>query len=282
MTDAAGSATPLAMPVRAIPPDMSPAAVATIDALLARIRAEHGVAIPLAVESGSRAWGFPSPDSDYDCRFIYVRPLAQHLTTQRLRDVIELPIAGEIDVNGWDLAKALRLILKGNAVVVEWLQSPIVYTADEGVRAELLAFAEAHIDRTAVASHYRHFAERQIEVYLDATGVLALKKIFYILRPAMALNWMRRHPAGLPPMHFPTLLAEGNVPRAARDVVDDLLARKAVTREMGAGPMPAALLAFVRAELDATPPRNRRGPAEGVAAADALYRAVALRLDAAR
>ena len=111
------------MPPADAPAFAPPAAVAEA---LARIRAEEGSAIPLAVESGSRAWGFPSPDSDWDARFLFVRPVAQHLSPWPLRDVIELPITGDLDVNGWELGKALKLLLKGNAVVVEWLTWPLV------------------------------------------------------------------------------------------------------------------------------------------------------------
>ena len=112
------------MSLRSIPADMAPEKVARIDALLGRAVSEHGVHLPLAVESGSRAWGFPSPDSDYDCRFVYVRPTATHLTPWPQRDVIEFALEDDLDANGWDLAKALRLLLKGNAVIVEWLRSP--------------------------------------------------------------------------------------------------------------------------------------------------------------
>jgi hypothetical protein len=82
--------------------------------------------MPLAIESGSRAWGFPSPDSDYDCRFIFVRPIEDYLSPWQRRDVIETPLEGDFDVNGWELGKAIRLLAKGNAVIIEWLMSPIV------------------------------------------------------------------------------------------------------------------------------------------------------------
>ena len=101
--------------------------VALIDALLDRIVREHNVYLPLAVESGSRAWGFSSLDSDYDCRFVFVRPIASHITPWPVRDVIEFPPEDDLDANGWDLGKALRLLLKGNAVIVEWLRSPVIY-----------------------------------------------------------------------------------------------------------------------------------------------------------
>jgi hypothetical protein len=108
------------MTLRAILSDIAASKAAQVDALLDRAVVEHGVMLPLAVEGGSRAWGFPSPDSDYDCRFVFVRRVEQHLTPWPQRDVIEFPLADDLDANGWDLGKALRLLLKGNAVVIEW------------------------------------------------------------------------------------------------------------------------------------------------------------------
>lgn len=120
------------MSLRAIPASMDPAVVGSIDGELDRVEREHRVSIRLAIESGSRAWGFPSPDSDYDCRFVYVAALETYLSPWRTRDVVETPLAGLLDVNGWDLGKALRLLVQGNAVLIEWLMSPIVYRGDAG------------------------------------------------------------------------------------------------------------------------------------------------------
>lgn len=114
------------MGLRAIAPNMALDVVANIDRRLEAIRAQNHVVIPIAIESGSRAWGF-LPDSDYDCRFIFVRRLEDYLSPWVKRDVIETPLEGVFDVNGWDLGKALKLMLKGNAVILEWLTSPIVY-----------------------------------------------------------------------------------------------------------------------------------------------------------
>jgi predicted nucleotidyltransferase len=100
--------------------------------VLRRIERRERVRILLAVESGSRAWGFASPDSDYDVRFVYARPLDWYLSLQQPRDVIELPIDDLLDVNGWDIQKALRLACKPNPVLLEWLQSPIVYRRQAG------------------------------------------------------------------------------------------------------------------------------------------------------
>ena len=94
---------------------------------LKKIEAEYNVKILLAVESGSRAWGFASPDSDYDVRFIYIRPKEDYLRLEDVRDVIELPINDDLDINGWDLQKALRLLYRSNPTLFEWFSSPIVY-----------------------------------------------------------------------------------------------------------------------------------------------------------
>ena len=107
--------------MRTLPASFDPATVALIDARLDAIRTKP-VSLCHVIESGSRAWGFPSPDSDYDCRFIYVRPLNDYLSPWERRDVIETPLDGDLDVNGWDLAKAMRLMLKGNGIYDLWPQ----------------------------------------------------------------------------------------------------------------------------------------------------------------
>jgi predicted nucleotidyltransferase len=140
------------MAVRSIPPSFDPDIVDRIDKRLVRIEDDHGVRLPLAIESGSRAWGFPSPDSDFDCRFIFVRGEEDYLSLQPKPDVIELPLEGELDVNGWDLAKALKLMLKGNAVVLEWLRSPIAYRCDPSFRDCFLALARDCADRRLIGA----------------------------------------------------------------------------------------------------------------------------------
>ncbi len=253
--------------------------------MLREVETTEGVHIPWAIESGSRAWGFPSPDSDYDARFIYVRPAAQLLTVWPRRDVIERPIVGDMDVNGWDLSKALRLILKGNAVVIEWLQSPIVYQGQPWLRDALLAFADEWMDRRRVASHYLHLARRQRSRHVDDASLeMPLKKVFYALRPAAALRWLDLHPERtFAPMHFPTLIAECDPPPAIAEMVAELIARKAETRELGIGGVPPALLAFIddildTAKTDEEPAQPTAAPA--ARAADRLFAEATLKLDA--
>lgn len=271
------------MTVRNIPDDMAPEAVAQVDGILDAIRREQGVHIPLAVESGSRAWGFPSPDSDYDGRFIYVRPARQALTIWPRRDVIETPLVGDMDVNGWDLSKALRLLLKGNAVVVEWLQSPILYTTEPWFRDELLAFAHDWLDRDMVLTHYLHLGKRQKILHLDDQSEVSLKKLFYVLRPAVALRWLRLHPdRAVAPMHLPTLMAECDPPADLIETVENLRALKATTREMGKGAMPPSILRFIETEFAAADVGERSfvpRSEEAARAADDLFARVTLRLD---
>ncbi len=272
------------MTLRSIDPGMAPEAVARIDTMLDDIGREHGVHMPWAIESGSRAWGFPSPDSDYDARFIFVRPAAQAMTIWPRRDVIERPIFGDLDVNGWDLAKALRLILKGNAVVIEWLNSPIIYTGRAWFRDELLAFANQWIDRERLVSHYLYLARRHRESDLSVEGPLKLKKLFYTIRPAAAVGWMELHPdRKLPPMPFAELMAECGASDEVRALVDDLVRRKSVTRELGTGEAPPALLDFIDQALarnNAQAARGRPPKAGAAEAADAVFAEITHRLDA--
>ena len=236
--------------LRTIPAGMDKTTVASIDARLLTVARENGVSIPLAIESGSRAWGFPSPDSDYDCRFIFVRSESDYLALYPHRDVIETPLEGVFDVNGWDLAKALKLLLKGNAVIVEWLTSPIIYTADEWFRREFTALAQRRLDRNLVAKHYLHLGERQRRAYFQDGKNFRLKKLFYSLRPAAALRWLRQRPEqAVAPMHFQTLMAECDPPSAVAALIEKLIAQKAETRELGEGELPPEIAAFIDREF---------------------------------
>jgi predicted nucleotidyltransferase len=189
--------------LRALGAGCDPAVVAAVDERLRWVAERENAVVLLAVESGSRAWGFPSPDSNCDCRFIYARARDDYLSLHAPRDVIEFPIEGILDVNGRDLAKALRLLLKGNAVVIEWPTSPFVYAGDEEFRRQGLALARQAAHPAAIARHYLHLGERQRRTYFADTRAVETKKLFYALRPALALRWLRLHPgAAVAPMHF--------------------------------------------------------------------------------
>lgn len=263
--------------MRAIPADFAPDAVAAIDGRLETIRREQEVALPLVVESGSRAWGFPSPDSDYDCRFLFVRRAEHYLTPWPRRDVIETPLQGELDVNGWDLGKALKLLLKGNAVVIEWLMSPIVYAADPAFRDDMLALARNHVSGHRIARHYLHLGERQRRTYFADGKEIKLKKIFYALRPAAALRWLRLHPReAVAPMHFPTLMLGCDPPADVAALTAELIASKAETRELGRALLPKPIETFIDREFAIAHEKPKAGPfrisAEAREAAEILFR----------
>lgn len=254
---------PYGAAMRTIPPSFDPDAVAAIDARLAGVAAEHGVRVALAIESGSRAWGFASPDSDYDCRFVYVRPVAAYLALWPERDVIETPLDAVLDVNGWDLAKAVRLATAGNATVGEWLRSPHVYDGDPAFRDELLALVGEVADPAALRRHYAHVARAQWE-HAVGDDEVRLKRVFYAVRPALTLRWLDEH-TGVPPMALDALLAEVVVPEAVGVELAALRELKARTRELGTAPVPRAIAAWVDAVLG--------GESDGVAPPDPKRRA---------
>jgi predicted nucleotidyltransferase len=156
---------------------------------LKRIEAEHGIRLLYACESGSRAWGFPSADSDYDVRFIYVRPRNWYLCldTERQRDVIEYPIDDLLDINGWDLKTALKLFTKSNPSLIEWLHSPIVYYQETDFLSALRGLLPRYYSTRACFHHYRQMAKGNYRQYLHGDQV-RLKKYFYVLRPLLALR----------------------------------------------------------------------------------------------
>ncbi len=190
-----------------------------------------------------------------------------------------MPLSGDLDVNGWDVAKALRLMLKGNAVVLEWLRSPIAYRCDPAFRDAFLALAHECADRRLIGRHYLHLGERQRRTYFGDGKSVALKKLFYALRPAAALRWLRLHAnEAVPPMHFPTLMAESDPPPEMAMVAAELMARKAETRELGTGPLPTPIAAFIAEEFETARASFETGPvkpsAEARARAEAFFREV--------
>lgn len=216
-----------------------------IRAALRTIEREHGVRMVIAAESGSRAWGFPSPDSDWDVRFVYARPAEWFIALEPSRDVIEYPAFGGdplLDICGWDMRKALNLALRGNAALREWLASPIVYAeAPEisGALRDVLALAP---DLDATMGHYASLTRRMHDACLKGPEV-NLKKYLYALRPALCLRWLRDR-AELPPMDLPSLRAVATGPGEA-GMLDDLLARKAAASELGVGPRLAVADALI-------------------------------------
>ena len=240
---------------------------------LRRIESEYGVRILFACESGSRAWGFASSDSDYDVRFLYVRPRDAYLSISPPRDVIELPIVDELDVNGWDLQKALKLLIKSNPPLLEWIASPIVYHSNAVVTARLRELRDMHFSPKSCLYHYWHMARGNYREYLQGDRV-KLKKYLYVLRPILACRWIERT-GEMAPTEFAQLLNAVVEDRRLRDAIDLLVAQKAAASELGEGPRVAVLNDFCEGELarlEAVAADSAPGQKPGLAEVDALFR----------
>lgn len=255
----------------AVPPEARADVMRRLDA----IAAAHDVRILLAVESGSRAWGFHSPDSDYDARFLYVRGEDAYLSLEPPRDVIETPIEGLFDVNGWDLAKALKLMMRGNSVIHEWLVSPHVYRAAPRFVAALTPIAQEWRSAYADIHHYHGLLASQWARHIDGRGAVNLKKYFYVVRPALALQWLREK-GDAPPMDLRNLLAGVSPPRAAAAALEELRVAKRNASEVGEGARIAALDAYIEAEAAwamSAKPRAPDADPDLVARTNDLFRA---------
>jgi predicted nucleotidyltransferase len=199
-----------------------------ICAELARVEREHSVRVLMAVESGSRAWGFASPDSDYDVRFVYAHSADWYLSVFEGQDVIEKMLSGNLDVSGWDLRKTLRLFSKCNFALNEWLGSSIVYVETE-FRPALAGQIPNYFNGIKAIHHYRSMAERSLTENL-VDGEISIKKLFYILRPLLACRWIRETQTQ-PPTALAELIVPPWVTPQERDWFGELLKRKATAAE---------------------------------------------------
>jgi len=213
---------------------------------LFEVETQYNVNVVYASESGSRAWGFPSPDSDYDVRFIYVHNKEYYLSVDEQRDVIELPINDLLDINGWELRKALRLFRKSNGPLFEWLQSPIVYAQNNEFIDDLKNLMPHYFSPRATMHHYLSMAKTVLESDLVG-GEVRLKKYFYALRPILACRWIadRRE---VPPMEFGKLRVL--LANDLNKIVDDLLKQKAVVDEKYMIKPIEQLHSFIKSEIE--------------------------------
>ena len=194
---------------------------------LSDIAAEYGIQIVYACESGSRAWQFPSPDSDYDVRFIYIRPFDDYLSISERNDQIGFLTDGELDICGWDIRKALQLTRKSNTTLFEWLQSPIVYLQQPGFRDELWALCEQYFDRRSNIHHYLGIAHGALET-MGSEGEIKIKKLFYVLRPLLAAKWCVENDSIAPMSILPLMCL---MPKNLQQLTTDLIALKSTKNE---------------------------------------------------
>ncbi|WP_028103329.1 nucleotidyltransferase domain-containing protein [Pseudoduganella violaceinigra] len=216
---------------------------------LAAAEAEHNVRILLAVESGSRAWGFASPNSDFDVRFIYAHESDWYLAVdlEERRDVIEYEIVDDIDLNGWDVRKALRLFRRSNPAFVEWIQSPILYRSHGGFAQGARELLPTVYSCENGIYHYRSMAKTNYRGYLKAEMV-PLKKYFYVLRPLLAVRWLERYGTAAP-IEFDKMLHLLEGETELLDAIAVLLEKKKAAPEMGLSEPVPCLNRFIEAEL---------------------------------
>ncbi len=162
----------------------------TIRRRLEEIQSQHGVKILYAYESGSRAWGFARPDSDYDVRFVYIRSLADYLSIVDGRDTIEAQdFQEDFDAVGWDIKKVLVQIWKSNANLYEWFHSPIIYWDEDNSASELRRLAHRYFCQKRVIKHYLGLAKKY---QITTTEEVKLKSYFYLLRAVYCTEWVRK------------------------------------------------------------------------------------------
>ena len=216
-----------------------------INEKLDEIEKKEGVRILHAIESGSRAWGFASPDSDYDVRFIYVRPQGDSLKLDEPRDVIEWQLDEVLDINGWDLKKALKQFAKGNATLFEWSGSPIVYrTTDEWRR--IREVSKQYFSEKSAIYHYYGTANGTYQEYLQGDKV-RYKKYFYALRPLLAAEYIEKYHVS-PPVLFADLMSLDMDP-ALRTAIEELLEIKKHTTEKDENPQMPVIREFIESEI---------------------------------
>ena len=192
---------------------------------LKQLEAQQGCRFLFAAESGSRAWGFASPDSDYDVRAIYVKPLEWYLAVEAApKDTIEAMLPDELDISAWELRKALRLFAGCNLPLCEWLTSPVQYDAAPDFLAEMRALIPLHFNPVKATHHYLALAQ-QARATTDANETISIKKLFYLLRGILAARWCCQRQT-MPPVLFTELLQDGILPNGLRAHVSELLEQK--------------------------------------------------------
>jgi uncharacterized protein len=215
---------------------------------LARLEVENEIKILLAVESGSRAWGFASEDSDWDVRYIYIHRLDWYLKIDEQKDSQEEILPNDLDLSGWELKKALRLFRKSNPPMLEWLRSPIVYAEQFSPAQNLRELSAQYFDPKSCMHHYLSMAKGNFKEFLQRDAV-RLKKYFYVLRPVLACDWIKERNA-FPPMEFAKLLDAQVSDARIRREIDELLKRKIAGDEMKEEPKIDILNEFLEEKIN--------------------------------
>lgn len=208
---------------------------------LSEIEKEKNIDILFAVESGSRAWGFESPDSDYDIRFVYKHKKDWYLNLWEQKDTIEFMTEDDLDGSGWELKKALKLLAKSNASFLGWLFSPIIYRAGNGFLEHIKAIAKNNFNPVAGFYHY-HSMSKGFKETLN-TDKMTLKSFFYAIRTALCANWIYKK-GTIPPVLFTELYLI--IDEKYHAILNDLIHLKSKHIEKSTEPVSDTLIKLVR------------------------------------
>jgi len=220
-----------------------------INDALRQTEVKSGVRVLYACESGSRAWGFASPDSDYDVRFVYAHQRDWYMRLEKTRDTIDRMLPDDIDLCGWDLRKTLHLFGGCNLALNEWIGSPIVYSAVPEFIEPLRALVADYFNPKKAMFHYLKMAERaHADNPLDATGAMNVKKLFYVLRPLFACRWITQFRT-MPPTEFAAMRQRIEVESNVTAAIDEMLRVKCDAGEKDSTVLPPPLVEWIQTSL---------------------------------
>lgn len=227
-----------------------------IKKIIAQMEKEYDIKVLYACESGSRAWGFSSQESDYDVRFIYIHHPSWYLSIDRKRDVIEIPkrdslsipVDPLLDISGWELTKALKLFRKSNPPLLEWLHSNMIYYQRFSTIEKMRNLEKEVFSPTSTIYHYINMAKGNFREYLQG-DIVKIKKYFYVLRPVLAAKWVQSFET-IPPMEFNTLVQVLIPSEALRIKIESLVERKKSGQKLALEPRINLINEFLDTEIN--------------------------------
>ncbi|MEH7346750.1 nucleotidyltransferase domain-containing protein [Bacillus sp. JJ1532] len=227
-----------------------------IQQVMRQLEVDYDIKVLYACEAGSRAWGFPSKDSDYDVRFIYVHRMDWYLSIDQQRDTIEIPnrdvvsilIDDQLDLSGWELTKALRLLRKSNPSLFEWLHSSIIYDESYSTIEQIRLMAQNVFSAVIGVNHYVRMAKGNFRDCIQGNE-RKIKKYINVLRPLLAAKWIEKFQT-IPPVNFhilfETLIPIGEV----KEEIVKIIQHKMDGEEWGTDLNIGVLHSFIQKEIE--------------------------------
>lgn len=224
--------------------------------VLKQIELEYEVKILYACEAGSRSWGYPSENSDYDVRFIYVHKTDWYLSIDQRRDVLEVPkhdkvtllVDNQLDLSGWELTKALKLFRKSNPPLMEWLHSSIVYYQAYSTIEKMVEMEDQVFSRISCLYHYLKMAKGNYRDFLKKDEV-RIKRYFNIFRPLLSAKWIVKY-NHVPPIQFHTLLNDLLPSGEIRTILDEVISLKVAGGLLDEEPQTELIDAYLHKEFE--------------------------------